>query len=148
MSPDQSFVRQVLREHGLSLTRPRLMLIRVLWEKKPQTMRQITEKIDEHMDRVTVYRTIQVLEKAGLLQRVSLGWKYQIELAGPFSHHHHHLTCLKCRQVVAISDHRAENLLDKLAREHNFLATQHQLEIQGYCGKCQNKVESRKEIVD
>lgn len=127
----------------MSLTRPRLMLISVLWEKKPQTMRQITEKIDERMDRVTVYRTIQTLEKAGLLQRVSLGWKYQIELAGPFSHHHHHLTCLKCRQVIAITDPRAEELLDELANEHNFQATQHQLEIQGYCSNCRKNVESR-----
>ncbi len=100
------------------------------------TMSKIVDEVNGRIDRVSIYRTIKLFESLGLAQRVNVGWKYQIELAGPFSHHHHHLTCLKCHKVIAIDDQRAERLIHRLAKEQNFRIEQHQLEIQGYCQDC------------
>jgi Fur family ferric uptake transcriptional regulator len=139
MIPDRSVLQPILRAQGYSVTAARQLIVQVLWEQKPQTMAQIVDKVDGRIDRVSIYRTIKLFEQLGLVQRVNIGWKYQIELAGPFSHHHHHLTCINCHKVVAMSHPAAERLIHRLAAEYRFTATQHQLEIQGYCQQCQAK---------
>jgi Fe2+ or Zn2+ uptake regulation protein len=134
-----NILRQSLRAHGYSLTSARQLVAQILWEQKPQTMAQIVAKADGRIDRVSIYRTVKLFEQLGLANRVNVGWKYQIELAGPLSHHHHHLTCLHCHKVIAINQPSIERLISRLSTEHNFQPTQHQLEIQGYCQKCQLK---------
>jgi Fur family ferric uptake transcriptional regulator len=140
MPTPKIILQQTLRDHGYSLTSARQLVVEVLWEQKPQTMSQIVNKINGRIDKVSIYRTIKLFEQLGLAQRVNLGWKYQIELAGPLSHHHHHLTCLHCHKVVAISHPAAERLIQRLADQHQFTVAHHQLEIQGYCQTCQHKL--------
>lgn len=101
-------------------------------------MHELTLRSRSLIDRASLYRTIALYEKLGLVQRIYIGWKYKVELSDVLTtHHHHHISCLRCGKVVAITEEdEIETLLGNLAKRHGFTATNHQLEIRGYCGSC------------
>jgi Fur family ferric uptake transcriptional regulator len=129
-------LRQYLRKHDQSLTKPRLAVFSALRGKEPQTMAQLVAACPA-IDRASVYRTITLFERLGIVQRLQIGWKYKLELTDAFSHHHHHLTCLKCGRVISF-DESAElrSELSRIAGANHFQMQGHQLEIQGLCNRC------------
>jgi len=103
-------------------------------------MHQLIMASDKLMDRVSVYRVIELFEKLGIAQRINIGWKYKIELSEVFLGHHHHMTCLTCGRVIAIKDHDTlERLITELSSTAGFTLTAHQLEMQGYCERCSQR---------
>lgn len=130
-------LNESLRNHGYSVTAARSTVFRILENNEPQTMHQIISKC-ENIDRASVYRTIELFEKLGIVQRIQVGWKYKIELSDQFQDHHHHLTCTQCGKIIPLhEDTELESQLEKLASKHAFTPTTHQLEIQGLCSECQ-----------
>lgn len=131
-----SELRQLLKEHGLSLTRPRLSVFNALRGREPQTMHELVEACRE-IDRASVYRTVALFERLGIMQRLQIGWKYKLELTDAFSHHHHHLTCLRCGRVISFDETNtlAEDLR-RIGQTHSFIIQSHQLELQGLCPAC------------
>jgi Fur family ferric uptake transcriptional regulator len=129
----------VLRKRGQSVTAGRLLIFNILWHQKPMSMHQIIKKVNGRIDRASVYRTITLLEQLGIAQRVTIGWQQHIELSGPFSHHHHHLTCLDCQSVVIVDDPDVESLMSRIAHQHGYSLDQHQFEIQGLCPACSQR---------
>jgi Fur family ferric uptake transcriptional regulator len=126
----------ILKENGYSITKPRKLIFNILTGQKPLTINALMTMVDNKIDRVSVYRIIELFEKIGIVQRINIGWKYKIELADNFVKHHHHLVCLNCRKVIDIDEQNLENLVNQLANQHNFKIENHQIEIQGYCKKC------------
>jgi Fur family ferric uptake transcriptional regulator len=126
-----------LKASKQSLTKSRLAVFGALQDKEPQTMREVVEACKGRVDRASVYRTIALFEKLGIVQRLQIGWKYKLELSDAFHHHHHHLTCLKCGRTIPLpEDRQLEARLHGLARAQNFVMQGHQLEIQGLCAGC------------
>ena len=102
-------------------------------------MRELTERAMPRMDRASVYRTVALFERIGIVQRINIGWKYKLELSDAFTEHHHHLTCLQCKRVIQINTHAIELFIKDLTRSHHFKPVDHQIEVQGICEACQNK---------
>lgn len=103
-------------------------------------MHDLTERLDGVIDRASLYRTISLFEKLGIVHRIYIGWKYKVELSDVFLHHHHHISCIACGKVVPIKEEaRIEQMFKELAAAYNFKAQGHQLEIQGYCERCTAK---------
>lgn len=133
----KKLLQKLLKEKGYSATTPRFFVCELLWEREPQSMRELLHRTNGRIDRASLYRTIELFERLGLVHRVYIGWKYKVELSDIFTHHHHHLSCLKCGKVVALAeDKQAEQLIQSLARRQGFAVQGHQLEIQGYCAAC------------
>jgi len=131
-------LRNTLKEHEQSLTRARRIIFGVLQDQEPQTMRDITAACAGRVDRASVYRTISLFERLGIVQRLQIGWKYKLELSDAFHRHHHHLTCRQCGRTFALpEDNDLEQRLKLLAHRQNFQMQGHQLEIQGLCQNCQ-----------
>lgn len=127
-----------LKTQAYSLTKTRRTVFAALQDREPQSMQEVVAACAGHADRASVYRTISLLERLGIVQRLQIGWKYKLELSDRFHHHHHHLTCLKCGRTFALpADDRMEQRLRQLARQQNFRMQGHQLEIQGLCQACQ-----------
>jgi len=136
MSSKNYDLKEVLREHGYSITDQRLLIFDLLVGQEPMTMYELYDRAQSKLDRASTYRIIDLFEKLGIVQRVSIGWKYKIELSDKFAEHHHHLTCLSCQKVIPIAGDEMESFINGLAKKHTFQAVAHQVEIQGYCDEC------------
>ena len=131
-------LQQQLKKHQYSLTGARKTVFQALDGKEAMSMAELVKACAGQLDRATVYRTVEVFEKTGIVERLQIGWKYKIELTGAFSHHHHHLTCTNCGKIIALSeDPTVENRLAELAKLYKFQADNHQIEIRGLCADCQ-----------
>lgn len=138
MTPELLQLQNILKKNKFSLTKQRQMLFECLHNSKPLTIGQLKSKINNKMDRASVYRTIFLFESLGIVQRIYTGWKYKLELTDKFANHHHHLICTKCGALTDISEERIESLMDRIADEYSFTPKRHQIEIQGMCSKCAN----------
>jgi len=138
MEEKLQILNDILRRNGYSITRPRRLVFGLLNDEEPQSMHDIYMRAKGKIDRASLYRTIKIFEQTGIAQRVYVGWKYKVELTDIFLHHHHHISCLGCHKLIAISeDEQIEKLIQELAVKHHVVATSHQLEVQGYCADCQ-----------
>lgn len=92
----------------------------------------------------TIYRTLGLLERTGVIQRITLGdgqARYEFKPADR-KNHHHHLICTGCGKIIDYSDFIQEELdlvrktEEALARRHGFLIHDHNIEFIGFCGTC------------
>lgn len=131
--------KQTLKQHNQKLTYTRQLVFEALQDKEPQTIQEVYAYCEGLADRSSIYRTIALFERAGIVKRLQIGWKYKLELSDDFHHHHHHLTCLNCGRTFPLKEDKAlEKRLKILADEQGFEITDHQLEIQGFCQNCRS----------
>lgn len=132
-----------LKQNGYSLTTPRKALFSALLSGKPRTMRELSLDLASVMDRASIYRTVALFEKLGIVVRVQQGWKYKIELSDLFSPHHHHIICNQCQKVVNFHESETfETLINTIATENGFVPKSHSLEVFGICSQCQSSTKA------
>lgn len=137
MDSIHSRLHQQLKLGGFSTSKPRLAVFDALLHQEPMTMTELVTKLDGTVDRASVYRTIELYEKLGVVQRLHIGWKYKLELSDSFHDHHHHITCTTCGKLVSIEgDTHIEKDITEIAERYGFTTLTHQLEIQGVCSNC------------
>ena len=100
--------------------------------------------LDRSLPQSSVYRNLEVLERVGLVSRITTGPDHaHYELAEPLLGHHHHLICISCGQVtdVQLGD-EVEVLVDQalhvVAERAGFTQLHHQLDLHGRCEDCTN----------
>lgn len=133
----QHLVKQ-LRDAGLRVTGPRRAILEVLAEFHDDhlTVEQLGTEAGRVAGRLidlsTVYRTIDVLERAGSVYHVHLGH-------GPAVIHlrevypHHHLVCEQCGRTVDIPFGEVEELLHEIQTRHGFLSDSVHFAMVGRC---------------
>jgi Fur family ferric uptake transcriptional regulator len=91
----------------------------------------------ENIGLTTVYRTLQTLTAADLVDmvRTDTGESVYRRCAAP--HHHHHLVCRECGSAVEVSGREVEAWATEIAAEHGFVDVHHTIELFGTCGQCQ-----------
>lgn len=90
--------------------------------------------------RATVYRTLRLLLREGLVCRVPMPQgRVRYRLALP--QHHHHLVCTGCGTVQDLTACDLTEALAGLARQQGFLPLGHRLEIYGLCPRCSTEEE-------
>ena len=84
----------------------------------------------------TVYRTLQSLAAAGLLDtvRTDTGESVYRRCAAP--EHHHHLVCRSCGSAVEVSGREVEAWAAEVAVAHGFSNVDHTIELFGTCAAC------------
>lgn len=129
-------LKSLLKKHGYSVTAPRISTFKALMDARDAlTITQIIEKLPT-IDMASVYRTIQLFEKTGIVQRVLSGFKSKFELSEAFSPHHHHFVCSNCGTAQAIYSQNLEESLHALETQYGFELRQHSVELSGYCKAC------------
>lgn len=83
----------------------------------------------------TVYRTLQSMATAGLLDtlRTDSGESVYRRCS---QHHHHHLVCRACGFTVEVQGGEVEAWAAEVATEHGFSNVSHTIEIFGTCDDC------------
>src|SRR5262249_2529356 len=127
---------------GVRMTRQRRVLLKIMEDAdrhlNAATLLEMARKQDPGIDRVTVYRTLTLLKKYGLIDELGLflisgeGHYYE---ARPLRQHLH-LACLGCGQVTEFESPYFEKIKRQLAREKNFHVAFARVEVGGYCGAC------------
>ncbi|WP_320153803.1 ferric iron uptake transcriptional regulator [uncultured Tolumonas sp.] len=80
----------------------------------------------------TVYRVLNQLEKAGMLERHHFeGSKAYYELKS--KDHHDHLVCLRCGKIVEFFDPFIEQRQKEIAEQYGMQLSHHHLYMFGYC---------------
>ncbi len=137
MSNQQDIFIAILREHKYQVTSARLATFDLLKAPQPQTLQQILSRADGAVDRVSVYRNVDLFEKLGIAHRIYIGWKYKLELSDVFTGHHHHLSCLRCGAIIDIDDEQhIDEFIASITDKYGFTPRRHQFEIDGYCKNC------------
>lgn len=126
----------MLRTSGFSMTGSRRKVFEALFNEEPMSMHELIVKVGGGADKASIYRSIVLYEKLGIVQRLNHGWKYKLELTDKFSEHHHHMSCISCGRVISINEDRLESFIRRTAGDNGFVATSHQVEVQGYCSLC------------
>ena len=129
--------RNLLKDQGYFVTRPRLQLFKVMQERSALPLKELIALLPDQ-DPVTVYRTVNLFEKLGILNHLRLGWQSKLELSDLFHRHHHHFTCLNCGTVIDLpEDTTIERRIHDIALHYQFTSSDHILEIRGLCQRCQ-----------
>lgn len=94
----------------------------------------------KYVSRASVYRTLDLLVKSGLVHAMELvdSKKVYEHVAG--HKHHDHLVCLECGRAIEFDDSFIEMLQEKVCDRLNFRAQHHSLRIFGKCEKCCGEV--------
>lgn len=88
------------------------------------------------VSRATVYRSLELLVGAGVVQRLRLSEDYvRFELAG-VGKHHDHLICAICGEVIEFYSEKIEGLQSEICKKMDFSAAGHSLVIYGCCERC------------
>ncbi|MDD5127081.1 MAG: Fur family transcriptional regulator [Dehalococcoidales bacterium] len=130
----------ILRQQGYKLTPQRRAILGVvaLSQEHLSPAAIYTEVHRKHPEvgRVTVYRTLEILVRLGLICEVHTGGKEHNFILRAREDHHHHLVCSGCGRVVDFASCHLERLERKLSRETGFTIDEHMLEIHGRCPQC------------
>src|ERR1700739_2256930 len=136
------------RQRGIRLTRQRRVILQVMDSAEQHLdVDQILEraqKIDAEVHLVTVYRTIDLLKKEGLIDELDLlhlrGDRHYYETHGPRDHIH--VACLRCGKVREFESKLYEQLKEQIARDFHMKVTVSRTEVGGYCAECLEKSSS------
>ena len=135
-----------LEQQGLKLTSERTALIREIFSthyhfEADELLFKMKEK-SVKISRATVYRTLELLVKSGLVRRVHLGEDhYHYEHVSGDSHHDH-LICTICGGVIEFHDPELERRQREICERKKFTPTFHNLQILGVCDACRRKGET------
>ncbi len=129
----------LLRAAKLRVTPQRLAVLQVLATGAHLTnCQEIWEhgkSICKHLGLVTVYRTVERLCAAGVVEQIDLGGTAHFGLT---EQHHDHVICQGCGAVEATDTCLLEALSGARLGVGGFLITGHRLELLGMCRACQD----------
>jgi Fur family transcriptional regulator, ferric uptake regulator len=136
VSPAEWMLRR-LADSGERLTGPRETVVRALVAQagviNPEALSY--ELHPAGVGRATVYRTLDLLARHGMLTRVHVDGCHGYTLCD--EGHHHHLLCSACNSVISIDATGVEAEIRRLAEQLKFRVDTHTLEFAGLCEACQ-----------
>lgn len=130
-------LKQTLKQAGSSATKSRVVIFSSLQQNGPVGLGKLIADVRKQTDRATVYRTVDLFEKLGIVNRIWYGAEPLVELSEIFTPHHHHALCQNCGNAIDLTSSELESVLAALAKKHHFLALNHSVELSGYCSNCQ-----------
>ncbi len=138
-----------LRDRNLKQSHPRTVVIRQFLQMDrhidAEALHKSLKKSGDNIGLATVYRTLQLLKEAGLVdQKAFADGRSVYELLDPTGHHDH-IVCLTCGAVIEFENDEIENLQRQVAKTHHFELARHRLDLFGHCQikDCQRKTTGR-----
>lgn len=135
-------LQALLAKRGIRITKQRRAILRVIETAKRhldanQLLRR-AQKIDASIDRSTLYRTIDLLKRHGLIDELDL-----MHLRGEAHYYerktgrdHMHMACLRCGGITEFVSDIFDSLKAQIEKECSYKIAVARLEIGGYCSRC------------
>ena len=132
-----------IRAQGGRITRPRLRVAEVFFGLRGHPdVEEVTAAVHQRwpgIGNATVYRTLHLLNAAGLVEARQFGEGFARYEAAATREHHDHLVCTGCGAILEFEDDAIEELQRHASERHGFLMKSHRMEIYGLCSKCRFK---------
>ena len=144
MSSYEEYFKSFLKGKKLKYTKERKDIIKAIVRlQKHFDVEDIFRQLRKQKSSVslaTVYRSIPLLIESGLITETTQ-FQDKIEYEKIYNKpHHYHLICINCGKIIEFNNKDIEKLQQEICLKYNFKATEHRLEIKGYCEKCQQKL--------
>ena len=128
-----------LNRQGYRMTPQRMMILAAIEKSDDHiSAEEIYSQVAARYPNVnisTVYRTLDLLERLGLVTNTDLG-EGRVRYHPVEKGHHHHLVCRDCGATIDLEESLLTPLKDALLREHGFIADLKHLAILGRCVNC------------
>jgi len=136
-------IKGSLREKGVRLTRQREILLELIDQTgqhlDAERLFQLAKEKDPKLNRVTVYRTLKMLKKGGLVDELDLmhheGDQHYYETR--LKQEHAHVVCLRCGKVEEFFGEPLQRLRKQIESHFGFQILLARTEVGGYCAHCQ-----------
>ncbi|MCL8381523.1 Fur family transcriptional regulator [Xanthobacter aminoxidans] len=132
MSGKISLIEEACLAKGMRMTEQRRVIARVLSGAQDhpdvEELHRRAVAIDDNISISTVYRTVKMLEDAGIIERHDFGDGRARYEQMP-DEHHDHLIDLRSGQVIEFRSEQIEALQEQIARELGFKLRGHRLEL-------------------
>ena len=129
---------EMIRHTGGRITSGRVRVLGILLsEKQAISDHEIEERIGKKnpLDRVTLYRILEWLDKKGLAHKVISGdrkWRFRTNIYTG-SHQHAHFKCSRCTTVICLNDINAEY---DWPLPPGYQSQEVELTVKGVCAEC------------
>ena len=128
-----------LSQQGYRLTPQRMMILSAIESSEDHiSAEEIYAQIVARYPNVnisTVYRTLELLERLGMVTKTDLG-EGRVRYHPVEQGHHHHLVCRECGAIIDLDESLLAPLKSTLLREYKFVADLKHLAILGRCANC------------
>lgn len=121
------------KAHGVRLTGQRRIILEVLAasDAHPDALElhRLVAKAHPSISLATVYRTVNLLEEKGVLEKHTFAdgrSRYESTIG---THHHHHMINVETGDVIEFSSEEFERLHAEICRKHGYEVVDHKLEL-------------------
>jgi len=135
-------IRKALNAAGLRATNQRALILNVIRKGQghldAEEVHRRAQRKQPRLNLSTVYRTLQVFKKLGLVEELHLDeTHHHYEMKPPTQHYH--LICLGCGQVIEFQYPLARLVKRKVAEARDFEITGSEVRMTGYCPRCRQE---------
>lgn len=135
-----------LRENNIKATKARIYIYMVLSENEDSvTAEEIynrSKKDDIDINLSTVYRTLELFEKNGIVEKFNIG--DNSHLFSLIKHKHSHvLKCSLCNKEIKFPC-PMKQIEELVKTQTGFTLTEHKLVLKGICSECSEKISKGK----
>ena len=135
--------RQLLIDHNIPITRPRIVLLEILLQNKgPLKVEDVIKLSEGKLAISSLYRIINMLRNLNLISEFQTPDNTKvIELSSIQNEHHHHIFCKSCGAVedFELNDTLEKNLekeIHAIESSHDISVLSHSLELFSICSQC------------
>jgi len=131
--------RKTLNVAGKRVTNQRALIMEIIRQREghldaDEIYRRAREK-EPHLSLSTVYRTLQMLKKLGLVEELHFDEGHHHYEVKP-STEHHHLICLGCGRVIEFNRPLSRYIKRNIPEAKGFDIAETEVRMSGYCSKC------------
>ena len=131
--------RQVLNKAGMRATNQRALIMEIIRRGKghldADEIRRRGREKETRLSLSTVYRTLQMFKKAGLVEELHFNEDHHHYEVKPATEHHH-LLCLGCGRVIEFSHPLSRYIKRNVPEAKGFDVADTEIRMTGYCPKC------------
>jgi len=130
-----------LRGHGLKLTRTRELVFREVFSfsslhPNAYAIRDRLLKKGHRVSLATIYRTLNLLVRSGLVSSIDLGENHSHFEPERTRTAHGHLICLSCGRVREFSHAEIREAIGRVGRDKGYRLDKFSIQVFGFCAKC------------
>lgn len=140
----QKKILSYMESNGLRVTSQRKAIISAAFSDdehySAEELLERARKLDSSVSRATIYRTLPMLVKCGVLRELDLGKDFKYYDPNYSDHpNHNHIVCLNCEKIIEFEDYCLDVRESAVATSLGFKPTNVRLHIEGNCAELAEK---------